>query len=171
MKLQTILAGAVVAALVAPSVAGAQTPPDPVNGGTVIGGNVNSFLELILTQPAKGFAAFSKTKSYEMSFDAQITATDDPTLLTLADGDATSGSKLGHISVGAKRLPAPLEARVGKAAFQPLDGTVDPLLTKWTDVTGRQNGTTTVKLRQKVKGKATGNYRKVLLVTLATETP
>ena len=68
-----------------------------------------------------------------MSFDAQVTATDEPTLLTLADGDATSGSKLGHISVGSKRLPAPLEATVGKAAFQPLDGTVDPLLTKWTE--------------------------------------
>jgi hypothetical protein len=169
MKLQTILAGAVVAALVAPSAAGAQTPPDPVNGGTVIGGSVNSFLELILAQPSKGFAAFSKTKSYEMSFDAQVTATDEPTLLTLADGDATSGSKLGHISVGAKRLPAPLEATVGKAAFQPLDGTVDPLLTKWTEAGTRVK--TTVKLRQKVKGKATGNYRKVLLVTLSTETP
>jgi hypothetical protein len=169
MKLQTILAGAVVAALVAPSAAAAQTPPDPVNGGTVIGGSVNSFLELILAQPAKGFAAFSKTKSYEMSFDAQVTATDEPTLLTLADGDATSGSKLGHISVGAKRLPAPLEATVGKAAFQPLDGTVDPLLTKWTEAGTRVK--TTVKLRQKVKGKATGNYRKVLLVTLSTETP
>ena len=29
----------------------------------------------------------------------------------------------------------------------------------------------TVKLRQKVKGKAKGNYRKVVLVTLSTETP
>jgi hypothetical protein len=104
-----------------------------------------------------------------MSFDAQVTATDEPTLLTLADGDATSGSKLGHISVGSKRLPAPLEATVGKAAFQPLDGSVDPLLTKWTEAGTRVK--TTVKLRQKVKGKATGNYRKVLLVTLSTETP
>ena len=94
----------------------AQTPP--VGGGTEVGGTVPSFLELILTQPSKGFAAFSKTKSYEMSFSAQVTTTDAPTLLTLADGDATSGSKLGHISVGSKRLPSPLEARMGKAAFQ-----------------------------------------------------
>jgi hypothetical protein len=170
MKLRTILAGTALAVLAAPA-AWAQSPPDPVSGGTNVGGSVNSFLELILAQPVKGFAAFSKTKSYEMSFNATAISTDSPTLLTLADGDATSGSKLGHISVGAKRLPAPLEATVGKAAFQPLDGTVDPLLTKWTDVTGRQNGSTTVKLRQKVKGKATGNYRKVLLVTLSTETP
>jgi hypothetical protein len=168
MKLRTILAGTALAVLAAPA-AWAQSPPDPVNGGTNVGGSVPSFLELILAQPTKGFAAFSKTKSYEMSFDAQVTATDAPTLLTLADGDATSGSKLGHISVGAKRLPAPLEATVGKAAFQPLDGTVDPLLTKWTKSGTRDKAT--VKLRQKVKGKATGNYRKVLLVTLSTETP
>ena len=128
-----------------------------------------SFLELILTQPAKGFAAFSKTKSYEMTFNAQVTATDSPTLLTLADGDATSGSKLGHISVGSKRLPSPLEAAVGKTAFQSLDSAVDPLLTRWTEAKTRAPAT--VKLRQKVKGKATGSYRKVVLVTLSTETP
>jgi hypothetical protein len=168
MKLRTILAGTALAVLAAPA-AWAQSPPDPVNGGTNVGGSVPSFLELILAQPTKGFAAFSKTKSYEMSFDAQVTATDAPTLLTLADGDATSGSKLGHISVGAKRLPAPLEAAVGKTRFQPLDSTVDPLLTKWTQSATRTKAT--VKLRQKVKGKATGNYRKVLLVTVSTETP
>ena len=67
-----------------------------------------------------------------MSFNAQVTTTDSPTLLTLADGDATSGSKLGHISVGSKRLPSPLEATIGKAAFQGLDSSVDPLLTTWT---------------------------------------
>jgi hypothetical protein len=161
MKLRMILAGTVVAALVAPSAASAQT--------TDVGGTVPSFLELILTQPSKGFAAFSKTKSYEMSFKAQVTTTDAPTLLTLADGDATSGSKLGYISVGSKRLPSPLEARVGKVAFQSLDSSVDPLLTRWTGAQTRK--ATTVKLRQKVKGKATGNYRKVVLVTLSTETP
>jgi hypothetical protein len=167
MKLRTIVAATVIGALAAPSAAMAQTPP--VSGGTDIGGTVNSFLELILTQPAKGFAAFSKTKSYEMSFDAQITATDPGTQLSLADGDATSGSKLGHLSVGSKRLPSPLEAAVGKSAFQPLDGSVDPLLTKLSQPGTRSK--TTVKLRQKVKGKATGNYHKLVLVTLSTETP
>ena len=168
MKLRTMLAGAVIAVLAAPTAALAQTP-DPVNGGTNVGGSVPSFLELILTQPSKGFAAFSKTKSYEMSFDAQVTATDAPTLLTLADGDAISGSKLGHISIGSKRLAAPLEAAVGRSPFQPLDNAVDPLLAKWTQSATRLKST--VKLRQKVTGKATGNYRKVLLVTLSTETP
>ena len=167
MKLRTILAASAVAALVAPAAAVAQTPP--VEGGTNVGGVAPSFLELIVNQPAKGFAAFSKTRSYEMTFDAQATATDAPTLLSLADGDATSGSKLGHISVGSKRLPSPLEATVGKSAFQPLDGSVDPLLAKWSDVMTRAKAT--VKLRQKVKGKAKGSYRKLVLLTLSTETP
>jgi hypothetical protein len=104
-----------------------------------------------------------------MSFNAQVTTTDSATVLTLADGDATSGSKLGHISIGSKRLPSPLEATVGKAAFQGLDSSVDPLLTRWNEQVTREQ--TTVKLRQKVKGKATGNYRKLVLVTLSTETP
>jgi hypothetical protein len=164
MKLRTIVAGSALAALIAAPAASAQ-----VDGGTEIGGSVPSFLELILNQPSKGFAAFSKTKSYSMKFNAQVTTTDSPTLLTLADGDATGGSKLGHISIGSKRLPSPLEATVGKAAYQGLDSSVDPLLTRWSQSVTRQQAT--VKLRQKVKGKATGNYRKVVLVTLSTETP
>jgi hypothetical protein len=167
MKLRTILAASAIGALAAPAAAFAQT--EPVGGGVPVGGDVPSFLELILTQPAKGFAAFSKAKSYEMSFNAQVTATDEQTILSIADGDATSGARLGHISVGSKRLPSPLEATVGKAAFQPLDGSVDPLLTKWTEAVTRQKAT--VKLRQKVTSKTTGTYRKLVLVTLSTETP
>jgi hypothetical protein len=167
MKLRTILAVSAVAALVAPGVSVAQPPP--VNGGTEVGGFVGSFLELGITQPAKGFASFSKAKSYEMSFDALATATDGTTLLSIADGDVTSGSKLGHLSVGSKRLPSPLEATVGKAAFQPLDASVDPLLNRWGDAMTKSKAT--VKLRQKVTGKATGTYRKLVLVTLSTETP
>jgi hypothetical protein len=168
MKLRTILAATAAAALVAPAGALAQTP-DPVSGGTNVGGFVGSFLELGIAQPAKGFAAFSKAKSYEMSFDALATATDGTTLLSIADGDATSGSKLGHLSIGSKRLPSPLEATVGKSAFQPLDESVDPLLNRWNDAMTKSKAT--IKLRQKVTGKATGTYRKLVLVTLSTETP
>jgi hypothetical protein len=169
MKLRTIVAGTALAALMASPVAWAQDQTPPVNDGTEIGGTVPSFLELILTQPAKGFASFSKTRSYEMSFNATVITTDSPSLLTLTDGDAASGSKRGFISVGKKRLPSPLEARVGKAAFQGLNNSVDPLLTRWNEQVTRKK--TTVKLRQKVKGKSTGKYRKVVLVTLSTETP
>lgn len=161
MKLRTILAGTAVAALAAAPAASAQV--------TEVGGTVPSFMELILTERSKGFASFSKTKTYEMSFNAEVTATDAPTLLTLADGDATGGSRLGYISVRNKRLPSPLEATVGKTAFQPLDSPVDALLTRWNRAQTREAAT--VKLRQKVKGKRTGSYRKVLLVTLSTDAP
>lgn len=167
MKLRTILAGTVLAAVAVPAGAWAQAPP--IEGGTEVGGSVPSFLELILSQPAAGFTTFPKVKTYEMAFDAQVTATDSPTLLTLADGDVAAGSRLGHLSSGSKRLPLALEARVGTAAFQPLDQAVDPLLTKWTEAATRAKAT--VMLRQQVKRKAAGSYRKVLLVTLSTETP
>jgi len=167
MKLRTILAATALAAAAAPVAAQAQVPP--ISGGTQIGGSVPSFLELILSQPSSNLATFSKAKTYATSFDAMITTTDDTAVLTLADGEAATGSKLGHLASGSKRLPLPLEARVGKAAFQPLDTSVDPLLTKWNEASTRAK--TTVNLRQRVKGKASGSYRKVLLVTLSTETP
>jgi hypothetical protein len=136
--------------------------------GTTLGGTVSSSMELTLGQP-HGFTAFSKAKTYTTSFDALATATDAPTLLSLADGDATGGSKLGHISVAGKRLPEPLEARVGAAAFQPLDQPVSPLLTTFNDAMARAKAT--LELRQKVTRKSTGSYRKVVLATLSTQTP
>jgi hypothetical protein len=126
-------------------------------------------MELTLTQPAKGFATFAQARTYEMSIAALVTTTDAPSSLSIADGDAAGGSKAGHLTVGAKRLSAPLEAAVGNAAFQPLGTSTDPLLTRWTTITGRAKAT--VKLRQRVTAKRTGSYRKLVLVTLSTETP
>jgi hypothetical protein len=166
MKLRTIVAATALGAVAAPA-AQAQTPP--VGGGVGVGGTAPSFLELIISQPSKSFSSFRRARTYEMTFNAQVTATDAPTLLTLADGEVTRGSKLGHLTSGRKRLPLPLEARVGRSAFQPLDQSVDPLLTRWTDAMARQ--TTAVNLRQKVRARASGSYRKVLLVTLSTDTP
>jgi hypothetical protein len=169
MKLRTILAASAVAVLVAPGISAARQPP-PINGGTQVGGTVSSFLELGLTQPAKGFAAFSKSKSYDMSFTALATTTDGSGMqLSLADGDATSGSKLGHLSIAGKRLKDPLQATVGKAAFQPLDASVDPLVFRWSDPDTKAQAT--VKLRQKIAKKTKGSYHKLVLVTLSTETP
>lgn len=161
---RTILLGAAVALAVAPSAAWAQ-----VGDGTEVGGSVPSYLELILGKPGTAFTTFPKVRTYSTSFEAVVTATDSPTLLTLADGDATSGSRLGHLASGAKRLPLPLEASVGKSPFQGLDATVDPLLTRWNEAITRK--TATVKLRQKVRSKAAGAYHKVILVTVSSQTP
>ncbi|RKQ86404.1 hypothetical protein C8N24_4416 [Solirubrobacter pauli] len=168
MKLRTfIAAGAVGAVAVAAPLASAQTPP--VDGGTTIGGSVPSFLELIISQPKSSFATFTSAKTYSTSFDVAVTTTDGSTQLSLADGDIATGSKMGRLAAGSKLLPLPLEARVGKSAFAPLNTSVDPQLTKWTDVQNR--GKATVNLRQQVKSKVKGSYRKVLLVTLSTEAP
>ena len=70
---------------------------------------------------------------------------------------------------GSKRLPQPLEARVGRSAFQSLAQSVDPLLARWSEPSTRSK--TTVQLRQKVTAKTSGSYRKLVLVTLSTETP
>lgn len=163
---RTILLGATLALAVAPAAAWAQ---DPVGGGTEVGGSVPSYLELILSKPGTAFTTFPKVRTYSTSFKAVVTATDAPTLLTLADGDATKGSRLGHLASGAKRLPLPLEARVGKSAFQGLDATSDPLLTRWNEAITRE--TVKVKLRQKVRRKATGAYHKVILLTASSQTP
>ena len=152
---------AAVALLAVPSVASAQS--------TGVDGVVTSQMSLSLDQPAKGFPAFSKAKTYTTSLHTSVTATDGSMLLSISDGDAASGSSRGHLKVGSKRLAAPLEATVGNAAFQPLDASVDPLLKRWS-VFG-SNVAATIKLRQKVTAKAKGDYRKLVLVTLSTEMP
>jgi hypothetical protein len=170
MKLRTILAATALGVATVPAVALAQTPPDPISGGTQIGGITPSFMELILTQPATAsFATFTKAKTYTAKFDASVILTDDSANLSIADGEVASGSKLGHLMSGSKKLPLALEARVGKSAFQPLDSTVDPFLAKLSGPANRAKST--VSLRQQVKSKAAGSYRKIVLVTLSTETP
>ena len=104
-----------------------------------------------------------------MSFDAQATATDAPTLLSIADGDVDERLQArSHLG----RLQAPSGAAGGhgrQGRVPAARRSVDPLL----NALERRGDASkaTVKLRQKVKGKATGNYRKLVLVTLSTETP
>jgi hypothetical protein len=163
-----ILLGVALATAVAPAAAWAQDP-SPVDGGVPIGGSVPSYLELTLSPPSSSFATFAKPRTYTTSFRATITATDRPTLLTVADGDASSGARLGHMASASKRLPLPLEAAAGKGAFQGLDASMDPLLTRFNDAVTRKAAT--VRLRQKVRAKAAGTYHKIILVTLSSQTP
>jgi len=172
MKLRTILAATALGAAAMPASALAQDPaptPEPISGGTQIGGLAPSYLELVLSQPATAFTTFTKAKTYSASVDASVIITDDTANLSIADGEVAKGSKLGHFTSGSKKLPLALEARIGKSAFQPLDSTVDPFLTKVSGPATRAKST--INLRQQVKSKASGSYRMVVLVTLSTETP
>jgi hypothetical protein len=163
-----LVGGVLTLALLTVAVPMARAQTEPVEGGTPVGGDVSSTLELILTQPS-GFSTFKKSGTFSLSFNALAIGTEATTQLSLADGDATSGSRLGHLASGSKRLPDPLQARVGNAAFQPLDESIDPLLTRWTRPVTREPAKIT--LRQQVKGKPSGTYHKTLLVTLSSETP
>ena len=94
MKLRIILAATALGAVAVPGTAMAQTTR---SRGTVIGGVAPSFLELILSQPATAsMTTFSKPKTYAANFDVGATTTDETAVLTLADGEVASGSKLGH---------------------------------------------------------------------------
>ena len=144
--------------------AGAQTAP--VEDGTNVGGRVDGSLELILPQ-TNGLATFKRAGTFTYSFNVMTTTTETAAQLAIVDGQATSGSKLGHLSSGSKRLPDPLEARVGNVAFQPLDESLDPFHLKGP----MSRKTSKITLRQKVRSKPKGTYRAVLLVSASSETP
>ncbi len=62
---------------------------------------------------------------------------------------------MGRLASGSKLLPLPLEARVGKSAFAPLNTPVESQLDAAGPGAGAR-GKATVNLRQQVKGKASG---------------
>jgi hypothetical protein len=157
-----VLTIAVLALMAAP--AKADTPP--VDGGTNVGGDVSSSLELILPQ-ANGLASLKRAGTFTFSFNVLLTTTEGRGQLDIVDGDESGGSKLGHMSAGSKRLPDPLEAKIGKAAFQPLDESLDPF-----NLSGPfTRKASKITLRQKVRSKPSGSYGKLVLVTASSETP
>jgi hypothetical protein len=167
--MRAIRAGILTLGVLAVAAVPARAQVAPVDGGTNIGGFVDSYMELSLTQPS-GLSKFKKAGTYSTSFTASATATLEGTQLSLADGEVASGSKVGFMAAGSKRLKDPLEARVGSAAFQPLDASVDPLLMRWSKILAHEDAKVT--LRQKVRGKpSTKAYRKVLWATLSSEMP
>lgn len=164
MKVRMLVAGSVAAAgLIAAPMASAQGTVTPE-------GKVPSYVELVLGQPAASFSTFRSAKTYTTSFTAAVTISDQKATLSVTDGDVTKGSKIGRLANGSKLLPEPLEARVGKSsAFAPLDSAMDLPLARFTTV--QANSDVKVDLRQKVEKKTSGSYRKLLLVTLSSDTP
>lgn len=163
MRTRTWIAATAAGALaLTPATALAQDP------GMDLTANIPSYLELILGQPDTGFGKFASAKTYSTSFAVKATSTLPGSYLAVEDGDAT-GKKVGRLASGSKVLSLPLEARVGKATFASLDAPVWTPLTKWS--APHSNSSAKVDLRQTVEAKTSGSYRKLLLVTLSTETP
>jgi hypothetical protein len=149
--------------------AGAPVAAAQTGGSGEVISVVPSTLELVLGQPKSTFATFSSAKTYTTSFNVAVTSTNERAQLSIADAEVTTGSKMGRLASGSKLLPDPLEARVGKTAFAPLDTAVEAQLTRWTAI--QANAEARVDLRQTVEKKTSGSYRKVLLVTLSADTP
>lgn len=154
--------GAVVLTLALPGAAGARD-------GVQIGGTVDSVLGLTVLDDPAGLGTFPKAGTQSVAFHTKITSTTDETLLSVADGDANVAPRHGHLASDAGVLPLPLEVAAGDAAFQPLDGAVDPLLQRWTAPLSAQPVTVTV--RQRTTAPAAGSYRKTILITVSATTP
>jgi hypothetical protein len=138
--------------------------------GTDVGGTVPSYMALSLDEP-DGFATFpAGPADHELRVRARVTSSDGGVRLSIADGDVTSGSRLGRMAGGAA-LDAPLEARVGAAAFQPLDASIDPILAVFREPVA--NEPATILLRQRIGAgeRPRGTYDKTLLITLSSKAP
>jgi hypothetical protein len=142
----------------------------PAAAQTDIGGTVPSMLELAIDDPS-GFATFpAGPGEHELVIPTRITSSASRALVTVADGDLTSGRRLGHLASSASVLDQPLEARVGSDPFQPLDVSIDPVLAEFGPVARER---VRVRLRQRIEAgeRPRGTYTKTLLITLSSTAP
>jgi hypothetical protein len=166
MLRRMIMAGVVLAVAAVPLGANAQSGPN-------VGGTVPSFLQLSVVQP-DGFASFPKgpvAHTYTLTIGAQVTATDAPLLMSIGDGDYSSGSRHGHLVSGSSVLASPLQVATGSTTWRALDGSTDPTLDQWQQQI--TNAPAPIRLRQDVgagAGPHTG-FHKLLLLTLSTQSP
>jgi hypothetical protein len=143
-------------------------------GGTPVGGTVESTLALSLGEPSP-FArvrAGHRRSVYDAAIAVEVTATDTPVRLSLADGEAISGARRGHLVRGHSILAIALRAAAGRGSFHSLDASVDPVLEQWGEPVSLEGAT--IRLRQAVGGAhqpPTGGYHKLLLVTVTAAGP
>jgi hypothetical protein len=143
-------------------------------GGTPVGGTVESTLALSLGEPSP-FARVSashRRSVYDATIAVEVTATDTPVRLSLADGEAISGARRGHLVRGHSILALALRAAAGRGRFRSLDASVDPVLEQWGEPLSLEGAT--IQLRQAVHGAhqpSIGGYHKLLLVTVTAAGP
>ena len=142
----------------------------PAAAQTEVGGTVPSMLSLELDDPS-GFASFpAGPGEHDLTVHARITSTANRALLLVADGDVTSGRRLGRMASSASLLDEPLEARVGSDPFEPLNAEIDPILAEFGPVSRER---VTIRLRQRIDAgeRPRGTYNKTLLITLSANAP
>jgi hypothetical protein len=142
--------------------------------GTAVGGTVESTLGLSLSEPSP-FArvrAGHRRSVYDATIAVEVTATDTPTRLSLADGEAIAGRRRGRLVRGTSILAIPLRAAAGNGPYRSLDATVDPVLQQWGEPVSLEAAT--IRLSQTVRGAhqpPIGGYHKLLLVTVTAVGP
>ena len=135
-----------------------------------VGGSVPSMMSLQLDDPS-GFESFpAGPGEHDLAVRARITSTGRRALVSVADGDVTSGRRLGRMASSASVLDEPLEARVGSDPFQPLNAAIDPILAEFGPVSNKR---VTIRLRQRIDAgeRPRGTYSKTLLITLSSTAP
>lgn len=169
MSASTALAGLLVA--LAATLAGGVASVH-AEEATDVGGAVPSTLSLSLSEPSPFVRSGAGGGSvYTATIQAQATATDAPTRLTITDGEAVAGRRHGHMVKGASILSSPLLAAAGGGSFRSLDAGIDPLLERWEEPVSA--AVTTIRVRQRTHGSASAfhKYHKLLLVTIAAAGP
>jgi hypothetical protein len=161
-----LAAVAVMATLAGANVAQAEEP--------TVGGTVESTLALSLGEPSlfRSVRTGHKRSVYDATIPVEVTATDAPVRLSLADGEAISGARRGHLVQGHSIVAIALRAAAGRGRFRSLDASVDPVLEQWGEPVSLKGAT--IRLRQTVGGAhqpPIGGYHKLLLVTVTAAGP
>lgn len=165
---------AAVAAVLASCVALVSANAAYAEEGTSIGGTVESTLGLSLGEPSAftPSAASRRGRVFTALIPIEVTATEEPTRLSIADGEALAGRRRGRLVRGTSTLAIPLRAAAGNGAYRSLDATVDPVLEEWSEPVSLEGAT--IRLRQAVDGAhqpPIGGYHKLLLVTVTAAGP
>jgi len=148
--------------VISSAVARAQGSPAP-------GGSVPSLLSLSIGEPSP-LTRGGPGGVYTATVPAALTATDIPVRLSLVDGEATGGSRRGHLGRGTSLLPDPLWAAADGGPFRSLDTSVPMPLRRWRQPLAA--ATTKIRLRQTApSARALRAHRKLLLVTVTVAGP
>jgi hypothetical protein len=149
-------------------------PAALAEAGTPVGGTVESTLALSLGE-SSSFARVSAGHGrsvYDATVPVEVTATDALVRLSIADGEAISGARRGHLVRGHSSLAIALQAAAGRGRFHSLDTSVDSVLEQWGEPVSLEGAA--IRLRQTVRGadqSPIGDYHKLLLVTVTAAGP
>jgi hypothetical protein len=143
-----------------------------------VGGAVPSVLSLSLGQ-SSGFSVDGRSLRrakhgghvYSATIELTVTATDTPTRLGIADGEAMAGKRDGHMVDGEKILSPALEVSVAGGPYRSLAGPVEPQLDEWRQPLADR--LVSIHLRQLYMGtaKSLARFHKLLLVTATAGGP